>query len=207
MDIGEGTGDSPVQTSFHLSPYFRDSGHLYPILERGAHKPSPAESLAPFYQDPAQRIVALSMTYADYYLVFQAEALLRMAEDRKGCEIEWDEWKKIVLIPSIRELDPVNVWVSGSHLLCITSEFILPEAKIEMYDFSIQGRKDYLSKRTNRDLGGVRYLESTGINARHPWNIDELLDSSSSHDSILFFHVSVLLPPFATRLNNARVSA
>lgn len=183
-----------MQTSFHLSPYFRNSGHLYPLLERGAHKPSPAESLAPFYKDPAQRIVALSMTYANCYLVFQAEALLRLAEDRKGCEIEWDEWKRIVLIPFIRELHPVNIWVSGSQLLCITSEeFIPPEAEIEVYDFSIRGRKDCLTKRTNRDLGGVRYLKSTGIHAQYPWDVNGLIDSSSSHDSILFFRVSVLL--------------
>jgi len=189
MELGEGTGGTPTQTSFRLSPYFRGSGHLFPHLERGAYKPSPSESVAPFHQDPAQRIVVLSMTYADCYLVFQAEALLRLAEDRKGSEIEWDDWKSIVIIPHIRDPDPVDVWVSGSQLLCITSESTLQEIEIEVYDFSIRGRKDYMSKRINRDLDGVRYLTSTGIRARHPWDVDELLDSTSGHDSILFFRM------------------
>ena len=69
--------------------------------EQGAYKSSPLESIAPFHQDPAQCIVMLSMTYADCYLIFQVEALLRLAEDCKGSEIKWDEWKSIVIIPHI----------------------------------------------------------------------------------------------------------
>lgn len=137
---------------------------------------------------------------------------MRLAQDRKGSEIEWDEWKRIVLVPRTRGIDCVNVWVSGSQLLCVTSTTLtLRATEIELYDFSIRGRKDYLSERTNRDLGGVRYLKSTGIRAWYLWDVDGLLDSTSGHDSILFFRVGVVLfffsLLFAMRLNNVYVLA
>jgi len=61
IDTENVAGGTPVQTLFHLSPHFGDFGHPPHLLERGAYKPSPAEYLAPFHQDPAQRIVAFTM--------------------------------------------------------------------------------------------------------------------------------------------------
>lgn len=58
--------------------------------------------LAPFHQDPTQRIVALTMPHAFGYLVLPVEPLLKLVEGREGCEITWDEWKKHAIIPSIR---------------------------------------------------------------------------------------------------------
>ena len=66
-------GGAPVQTSFHLPPYFR--GFDPPLLlEQGMHEPSPAECLAPFHQDHTQRIAMLSMPSEKF--VFPVGALL-----------------------------------------------------------------------------------------------------------------------------------
>jgi len=167
MDTGNGIGGVPVQTSFH-SPYFRDPGYPTLLLERGVHKPSPAERLAPFHQDPTQRIAALSMPYSLGCLVFSVEALVRLAGGREGCEIRWDEWKKHVVIPSIPRSDFVNAWVSGCRLFCITSAGHGQDAEMEVYDFSKKARMEYLSEQVNPDLDGVRYLSSTGADARFP---------------------------------------
>lgn len=111
MDIQKNAG-VPAQTSFHLSP-------LIHCLKWGAHKPLLAEYLAPFLQDRTPRIVVLSIHHFGC-LVFPVEALLELAEGREGSEIEWDEWKKHVVIPSTHVPD-LKGWVSGCRLFRIAS--------------------------------------------------------------------------------------
>jgi hypothetical protein len=173
MDTEKDMGGVPAQTSFQLSPYFYDPGYPSLLLERGAHKPSPSERLAPFHQDPTQRIAAL--TYFPRYLVFSVEALVRLSEGREGCEIGWDEWKEHVVIPSIRQSDLVGAWVSGCRLFCITSPGHGPDARMEVYDFSKKGRVEHLSEEDHPDLDGVRCLSFAGANAQLPWDVEELV--------------------------------
>ena len=192
IDTEKDVGGAPAQTSFQFTPYFRDTGYPSLHLERGVHKPSHAERLAPFHHDPTQRIAALFMPYTYDCLVFPVEALVRLAEDREGCEIGWDEWKKHVVIPSVNQINLVEVWVSGCRLFCITSAGHGAEAQMEVYDFSKKGRVKYLSEQVNPDLDGVRYLSSTGAKAKLPWDIDDLLDMNGGHDSVVFFRVCAL---------------
>ena len=193
VDTEKDVGGVPAQTTFQLSPCFRDSECLDLVLERGMHEPSPAERLAPFHQDPTQRIATLLMSGPSCCLVFPVEALVRLSEGHEGCMIEWDEWKKHVVIPIISRPDLYGVWVTGCRLLHITSEGIDTDAEVEVYDFSKKGRVEYLSERSNPGLDGVGYLLSTGGNARLPWDLVESIDINGGHDSIAFFYVSVLL--------------
>ena len=196
-------GGVPAQTSFRLSPYLRDLWDPSLLLERGVHKPPPAEHLAPFYQYPAQRIAALSMPRSLGYLVFPVEALMRLAEGREGCEIGWDEWKKHVANPSIHQPNIADVWVSGCRLFCINSAENGSEPTMEVYDFSKKGRVEYLGEQADPDLVGVRYLSSTGARAQLPREDAGLIDVSGCHDGVMFFVVSVLHSPLATKLNDA----
>ena len=193
MDTEKNVGGVPAQTTFQLSPYFRDFDYPSLFVERGMHEPSPAGRLAPFHQDPTQRIAALYMSYPPCCPVFLVEALVKLAEGREGCNIEWDEWKKHVVIPSISQSDLGDVWVTGCRLFRITPAAIGTGTEVEVYDFSRKGRVEYLSERSNPDLNGVGYLSSTGGNAKLPWGANELLGVGGGHDSIAFFRVSVLL--------------
>ena len=193
-------GGDPVETSFHLPPYFRGSDPSL-LLERGIHEPSSAECLAPFHQDRTQRIAVLSMPYPSGHIVFPVEALLKLAKGREGCEIGWDEWKRHALIPSIPTDELALSCVSGCRLFSINSENH-SDIEIEVYDFSMQGRAKYLGDRVNMDLGGVRYLVSTGTIAKLPRGDDDLYDVSGGHDSVLFFRVSVLLFSCAMKLSD-----
>ena len=203
MDTEKDMGGAPAQTSFQLSPYLRDLWRPSLFLERGVHKPSPAEHLAPFYQDPAQRIAALTMPRSLGYLVFPVEALVGLAEGRDGCEIGWDEWKKHVAIPSIHQPDMDSVWISGCRLFSIASFYNGWEAALVMYDFSKKGRVEHLGERADPDLVGVRYLSSTGVYAPLSWGDAELIDICCSRDGVIFFVVSVLHSSLATKLNDA----
>jgi hypothetical protein len=201
IDTRKGVGGAPVQTLFHLSPYFINSGDVSLILERGMHRPSPAESLAPFWQDPAQRIAVLDSLSSPHYLAFRIGALLEFLGSREGTEIRWDEWKGHVVIPFIdgAEKDAMNVWVSGSRLFVICLWHCDPtNPYMEVYDLSIRGRKKWLTGQVYEEFGGVRYLlPIRGAVAQLPW--DWVNSAQSGHDSVVFAHVSVLAPCFLSK--------
>ena len=203
MDTEKDTGGVPTQTSFQLSSCLCDTGYPSLLSERGVHKPSSTEKLAPFYQDPAQRIATLAMSDLLHYFVFPVEALVELAEGREGSEIEWDEWKKHVFIPSIHKRDHHTIWVSGCRLFCVTCPGYGPDTIMKVYDFSKKGRVEYLGKRARSDLGGVRYLKSTGACVRLPWASTDLFGMDGGCDGAAFIVVSVLHFSLATRLNDA----
>lgn len=192
MDTGKDVGGSPIQTIFHLPPHFINSGGLSFLLEPGAHNPSPAESLAPFNQDSAQRIVVLNSLYVSQYLVLRVEALLGFHENREGStvawDVAWDEWKSHVVIPIINNEDVLSVWVSGCRLFLI---FVVDDDYndfMTMFDFSAWGRVRYL-REGREEFGIVRYLMPTGAVQYIPWDL--VSDVQSGHDSIVLFRVSV----------------
>ena len=147
-------GRAPVQTSFHFIPSSTiASRHL--LLERGAHKRSPTGALTPFYQDPVQRIAALDMQHPSISLAFPVEALLKLARDRRGCKITWDEWREHVVVSPLRQAT-ANAWVSGCRLFRFKSG---PKAHIDVYDFSTFGRARFGGEETDKDMGMVRTLQ------------------------------------------------
>jgi len=160
MDTEKDIGGDPAQTSFQFSPDFSFLEYPSLPLECGAHKPPPAEHLAPFYQNSVQRTAALAIPDRLCYLVFLVETLVELAEGHGGCEIGWDEWKEHVVIPSIHQPDLVNIWVSGCRLFCVTPQGHSPVVNMEIYDFSKKGRVEYLGERAHPDLGRVGYLSS-----------------------------------------------
>ena len=186
IDLREDDWCDPVMTLFNLPSCFTASRGPSLLCEWGVRGPTLAESLAPFYQDPTQRIIGVVGPGPDYtYLIFQLGALLKLLESLEGFEIEWDEWNFCVVIPSI-EQERHTAWVSGSRLFCAGYG---QDAQIEMFDFSLQGRGKYLSQRVNHTLGGIRYLSSTGARARVPDG--EYLEVRGGHNSIAFCQVSV----------------
>ena len=54
IDTGNDVEVTPIKTVFLLPPRIGDFGYMDLHFEQSAHEPSPAESLAPFYQDPSQ---------------------------------------------------------------------------------------------------------------------------------------------------------
>ena len=140
IDTGNDVEGTPLQTVFFLPPRFGDFGYMELHLEQGAHEPSPAESLVPFYQDPPQRIAVLEVKRTPYHFVFLVEALLEFG-DRGRSEIGWDEWENCVDIPYtlLHEVTRSDIWVPGSRLFAIyqwTSSFV----KMVVHGFSARGR-------------------------------------------------------------------
>lgn len=198
IDTESDEGGTPIQTFFYLPRFYED---LFFILERGMHKPSPAEYMAPFHQDPTQRIIVLETRFPSpsLCLVVRAGAFLQLLKDHEGARIRWDEWKHHVVIPLYRRRTITHeVRVSGCRLFSISSTDYRTGFQIEVYDFSMQGRKKYLSENEKAcgGLGAMRFLSSTGAGANIPWDMLPDLYGHSGHDSIAFFHVSALMPSF-----------
>jgi len=143
IDTGKNVGGAPLWTFFHFSAYFTDAGPLALQMERGAHEPSPAESLASFHRDPAQRIALLHMLRCSKYLILRVGALLELLEIHEGSEIEWDRWRGCLAVPSINA-DQRGVWVSECRLFSFTCPTdSSADLQVEVYDFSVQGLEKY----------------------------------------------------------------
>ena len=192
MDTRKDVGGIPMQTFFRLPPNSARSGNFSFLLERGVHKPSPAERLAPFHQDHSQRIVVLDVQLSAQFLVLRVGALLELLESCEGDNIGWDEWKSRVVIPSInlRDVEVVELGISGCQLFAVFSTFSVPGTQMEVYDFSMRGRAKCLSREAGGWLGGVRTLPRTGIVAQVPPQ-GKFYDVYNGHDSIALSHVSV----------------
>ena len=180
-----------MQTVFILPPCVGDFQTIHLLLEQGAYEPSPAESLAPFHQDPSQRIAVLYIEHDKSYLVLRVGALLEF-RDSRGSEIGWDRWKSCVAIPLIGIDQPMysDVWVSGCRLFSINQWDLNSPLHMEVYDFSVQGRARHLSSWVNEEFGGLKYLLSTGARVRIP--LEGQLTPCSGHDSLLFPIVSAI---------------
>lgn len=160
-----------MQTIFRFLPHSIYSGRIILLLERGVHKPSPAEFMAPFRQDPTQRIVVLLLDTHPHYLIVRVGALLKLLGNREGTEIGWDEWKAHVAIRSPPRRGPTTLGaqVSGCRLFFstyFTHDGPEPRVQIEVHNFCLQGRAKYLGKRKNGELGEVGHLSSTGAIVR-----------------------------------------
>ena len=210
IDTEKAGGGVPTQTTFQLSPQFGGFQEPRLVLERGGHKPSPAESLAPFHQDPTQRIVALAIltSSANRVFVFRAQALLELPKGREGSEIKRDEWGSCVVIPSIDSDGwgyETAIWVSRCRLFCFRSTHSVQGTRVKLFDFSAEGRAKYLGAR----VGEVRYLSPTKADSGQvPYGARYLAKRTGaycSHGSIVLVKVSAaklnVLSNFGTRLH------
>ena len=187
-----------MQTFLHLSPSFTDCWDFSFHLEQGVHAPSPEESLAPFHQDPMQRIVVLEIGRCSHYLVLKVETLLELVANCAGSKIGWDEWRDYVVIAPSGP-DFAGIWVSGCRLFCICEGDSGQDPQMKVYDFSAQGlARHLLSEKAGVDRdptlkaafpSGARCLSFT--EARTPFSWDGVQDPCFGQDNFVFYRVSV----------------
>ena len=186
----EDVGGPPIQTTFLFSPQFVYPGGPYLHLERGVHELSIEESQAPFYPDPAQRIVMLDMQDDIRYLVVSVGALLEF-KSRGASEIGWDEWKSRVVVPRLISGYWIqDAWVSGCRLFCTFFAESSPDKQMQVFDFSARGHARYLCEEVDQSLSGLRYISPTLAQARIPWNLAEL---HNVQDGIVLTCVSLVV--------------
>lgn len=193
MDTLEFAGGPPIRTSFRFSDRFKHVGAPYLLLERGAHKPTPAESSASFHRDPTQRIAVLCFHSDSNPLVLLLGDLLKLLKSCEGSDIGWNEWKTHVIALSTKVFHR-NILVSGCRLFFIYSTPHNPGFQMKVYDFSVQGRARYLSEWPNEDFDVGKHITTTEAKVRIPWAW--VSGTHAGHDSIIFTHRRFTHEPF-----------
>ena len=182
-------GVLPTQTTFGFDPYERlDLGKVYLHLELGGHKPSHEERLlAPFYPDASQRLLVAVFPEHGSALVMKTEALLRLAQERGGTALEWEQWNAHVI-----EVLPGNIealCVSGPRLFCIVPDSEVDGVWVWVYDFSARASVMSLD-RVTYEGGRVQQVMQTKEKRPLPWDAFAVYAMTAGHDSIALLMVN-----------------
>ena len=154
-----------------------DRMNLY--LDGGGYEPSPEESsLAPFYQAASRRVFAIELCSHNSTFVMKTETLLRLAQERRGRDLSWEQWKA----HTVKLGDSRPEWVSGAQMF---STRIVPQNEdtwLEVYDFSPRASKTCVV--TGRG-GIIRQVVRPCMREHYlPWSSSTINFLNGGHDSI-----------------------
>ena len=114
-------GGELAQTTFYLDHYQHGNSKAVFVSDLGGHGPScEDDTFAPFYPDASHRLLVIEFMGTGCLFVMKTEALLRLAREREGEELQWGEWKAHVTRIST-DVDTRKLWVSGPRLCLCTS--------------------------------------------------------------------------------------
>lgn len=187
---GETAGGKPIQTTFHFDP----SGHegLRPeglISDLGGHGHSCADDpVAPFYPDASQRLLVTEFSDHSLY-VMKMEPLLRLAQERKGMDLQWDEWEDHVTWVR-RETRDDSIWVSGLRLCCVHPADS-GKPRMDVYDFSVRAP----AKDTETVKGRMIQRPAPSVSQILPWEVHRAIDADGCSDNITFLVVRKTFSP------------
>ena len=194
MDIEKFEGGLPEFIHLFLSPTFAYSAHSSLLLERGMHKPSIPESLAPFHPDPSQRILVFRSSPNSPCLVLRVQALLELlAGSDVGSCFSWQMWvgSAIAYAIDLSLWEGLHIWVSGSRLFSLHGNRSGSGPWLEAFDFSVRSHFDHQSRNADKNLtqGRIASFGQEGVQIQ----LDDVLDVYAGHDSIALSEVSALL--------------
>ena len=163
-------GGELVQTAFNLGvDEHLDHDYDLPQLISDTNGPLPSREddlSAPFYPDASQRVLVVGFSAGADFLAVRVEALLRLAREREGDSLNWEEWEAHAGWET-HTIEGCNFWVSGSRLYCVTC--VEAEPFFDVYDFSAKG---------------------VGMTETLPWDVSNMIGSCGCHDSVAFILVS-----------------
>ena len=192
LNTEQSVGDPKLaQTTFWLgTDEDQQVGTPYLHLDQGGHEPTPEEdSLAPFYQDPSQRILTVKFFRGGSVFVMKTEALLELARECGGTELGWGQWRAhVVEVADNSEF----LWVSGPRLFCMRRKHRNPW--VDVYDFSPRASALHVEEVANYEGETVRTMEPSLDWHGLLWHADGIYFANSGHDSIVFVGVNVLAP-------------
>jgi len=192
-----------VQTTFHFDPreHFDVDG-IRLQLDQGGYEPSPEEaSLAPFYQDASQRVLVVEFYSYESAFVMKVEALLELAREQGGADLEWEQWNAHVV--EIQTRGGIVLWVSGPRVFCICrTEQANEETWMNVHDFSPREFARCVETVTNSRDG--MFLRRVGwppsVEKHHlPWHAPTIQFSDGGHDSIVLLLVNLPRSPNLTK--------
>ena len=187
-----------AQTTFHFDPHEHFGEVTVRLhLDRGGHKPSVEEaSFAPFYQDASQRVLAVELRSYKSAFVVKAEVLFKLARERGGADLEWEEWKAHTT--EIKARDTTVLWVSGPRVFCICSTGGPNWGSwMDVHDFSSRELAGCMETVTDSESGRLVTVRRPRSVVRHrlPWDAFAIDFLDGGHDSIVALMVNVSRSP------------
>ena len=159
--------------------------------DQGGHEPTPEEdSLAPFFQDPSQRILALEFHQDERIFVMKVEILLKLAREHGGMELGWGQWR--AHITRVVCWGKIFLWVSGSRLFFAGQEDNCPW--VQAYDFNPRAFAQRMKEVPCIKGGIVREMGPNSHWCMLFWRAHMIHFANGGHDSIVFLVVGVLAP-------------
>ena len=162
-------------------------------LDKGGHEPTPEEDLlAPFYQDPSQRILALEFHGDRPVFVMKTAILLELARKHTGKKLGWGQWRTYVIeVESHFGNGPF--WVYGPRLFCMRWKEV-EDVWVDVHDFSPRPSARHIRKLAY-DSPGVMWQMRPNVQWCHlPWHATVVRFANGGHDSIVFLKVNALAP-------------
>ena len=166
-------------------------GTPYLDLGQGGHEPTPEEdSLAPFYQDPSERILVVEFFEGGSVFVMKAEVLLELARERGDTELGWEQWRvhAVEVVSCYRDF----LWVSGSRLFCARWEH--ENSWVDVYDFSPRASAQHMLEVAHKDAGIMWQMRPNVECDGLPLHDNRVHFTKTGHDSMVFFGVNALAP-------------
>ena len=187
----------PIKTSFSFSTTHHGPYDPCLFIEPCGHIPSLGElTTAPFYPDHSQRILAMHIGFASYYVI-NVEQLLKLAHEREGQHVGWDEWGAyMVEVGKGLGCHLGLIWVSGCRLFYIVSDptYGDPPCYLQVHDFSPIGRSKHLCTQDGASKGErVRQFSLSSDGYKLPWSYHDSwpMHIAIGHDSLIFHTVSI----------------
>ena len=187
-----------AQTTFWLDSHedFRYMEGFWLHLDHRGHEPTPEEdSLAPFYQDPSQRMLVLGFRQDIYVYVMKAEVLLKLARERRGAGLVWGEWRTHV-VEVILSFGTASLWVSGPRLFSLR----LPKRRsgewswVDVYDLSPRAPVRHTEEAADNDERVMRTMVPNLGGYELSLRANMIQFAHGGHDSIVFLEVNALSP-------------
>ena len=178
LNTKQATGDDEAfsQTTFYLDSSQPRDRYLNFVSNLGGHEPSHDDDLfAPFYPDTSQRVLVIEGS-SDGLLVMKTEALLKLAQERKGEDLQWEEWQSCAtwLLPTIPSS---TLWLSGPRLCLEHAAEHHGERSMDVFDLSVQAS----ARRTETEVGCFEPDATQTL----PWETEPVI-SYGCHDNITF---------------------
>lgn len=200
--LSDGSGPQPTSKLTFLSTketredgggFVRTSLFLDGDLEMenllGGHEPSCTDDLsAPFHPDPSQRVLVVKFADCEDVLVMKAEAILKLVQERKDEDLQWEEWEDYATWISSTG-PPDGLWIADHRLRCM----ILTDPGVplmDVYDFGTQASGRY----TKMVKDGFVQSFAPSATKNLPLEFSHSFDAYASYDSIVFATVKLTTP-------------
>ena len=194
LNMEQASTDDPqlTQTTFRFGPC--EYSTVETVYGQGGHEASPEDSLAPFYQDPFQRVLTIRLHGAHHIpdFVVKVEVLLKLARERGGADVEWEQWKTYVV--KVNFMAESDLWASGSRFFSMELDIDSDHVSwVDVFGFSPRASAQYVDTVSYVTQGTVwRVLDQNDMDSlKLPWDIEEIRFSNCGHDSLVFLVVRI----------------